>query len=269
MYVTIYAPQVEPFFPLHFGVPFPYAESGCLSSFVQRRARYARRGAPAALPDGAVITNKILEAALRWLSENPRVPTDAQIEDMKIKLVPVHPHWSNIVAEWQRRMFIAPDPEVDRVDFYIKTPDGEYHPWKPTEAQDEMRKSFDTAFGRFEIDDRAPPGEIRLHNWNGPTMLKVDAPEPEVEVVVIETKLGNRFRCTVKDGMIQSEQYYGHDPDAPHCGELWPRRIVEPEVPEQIKDLLLVDIREGFFKPEVINERMAECYRRGQKEGAK
>ena len=122
----------------------------------------------------------ILEAALRWLSENPRVPTDAQIEDMKIKLVPVHPHWSNIVAEWQRRMFIAPDLEVDRVDFYIKTPDGEYRPWKPNEAQDEMRKYFDTAFGRFEIDDRVPPGEIRLHNWNGPTLLKVDAREPEV-----------------------------------------------------------------------------------------
>ena len=55
---------------------------------------------------------RMLKAALRWLSENPIVPTDAQIEEMKIKLVPVHPHWSNIVAEWQRRMFLAPEPEA-------------------------------------------------------------------------------------------------------------------------------------------------------------
>jgi hypothetical protein len=35
-------------------------------------------------------------------------------------------------------------------------------------------------------------------------------------------------------------------------------------VPEAIKDLLLPNIESGFFKPEVVNERMAECYRRGQ-----
>jgi hypothetical protein len=43
------------------------------------------------------------------LAENPIVPTDKQVEEMKIKLVPVHPHWANIVAEWQRRMFLAPE----------------------------------------------------------------------------------------------------------------------------------------------------------------
>lgn len=30
------------------------------------------------------------------------------------------------------------DPEVDRIDFYIKTADGEYIPWTPTEAQKQM-----------------------------------------------------------------------------------------------------------------------------------
>ena len=39
----------------------------------------------------------------------------------------------------------------------------------------------------------------------------------------------------------------------------------EPEVLEEIKDLLLPNIDSGFFKPEVVNERMAECFRRGQK----
>jgi len=60
-----------------------------------------------------------LEAALRWLSENPIVPTDEQVEEMKTKLVPVHPHWGNIVAEWQRRMFLAPEPE-DELVAYLK-----------------------------------------------------------------------------------------------------------------------------------------------------
>ncbi len=53
-----------------------------------------------------------VEASLRWLSENPIIPTDEQVEEMRIKLVPVHPHWGNIVAEWQRRMFLAPELEV-------------------------------------------------------------------------------------------------------------------------------------------------------------
>ena len=54
-----------------------------------------------------------LQAALLWLSENPIVPTDEQVEEMRIKLVPVHPHWGNIVAEWQRRMFLASDKRAD------------------------------------------------------------------------------------------------------------------------------------------------------------
>ena len=136
--------------------------------------------------NGAVITNKILEAALRWLSDELgtssfRLTVDNVYAARKDRgKFPCDDAYC-IAVESVRRMFLAPKPEVDRVDFFIKTPDGEYLPWKPTEAQDEMLKSFDTAFGRFEIDNRVPPGEIRLHNWNGPTMLKVDAPEPEVQ----------------------------------------------------------------------------------------
>ena len=57
-----------------------------------------------------------LEAALLWLSENPIAPTDEQVEELqeysfnnihgsKMQLV-----WS--LFEWQRRMFLAPEPEV-------------------------------------------------------------------------------------------------------------------------------------------------------------
>lgn len=34
------------------------------------------------------------------------------------------------------------DPEVDRIDFFIKGPDGEYIPWKPTEGQLQMLSIF-------------------------------------------------------------------------------------------------------------------------------
>ncbi len=54
----------------------------------------------------------VLESALVWLAEHPIVPTDAQVADMRKTLVTVHPHWANIVAEWQRRMFVPAEPEV-------------------------------------------------------------------------------------------------------------------------------------------------------------
>jgi len=74
----------------------------------------------------ATVSLVAVEAALRWMSENPIVPTDEQVAEMKKKLVPVHPHWANIVAEWQRRMFLAPEPELPcdiddaKLDAFIK-----------------------------------------------------------------------------------------------------------------------------------------------------
>jgi len=58
----------------------------------------------------------ILEAALLWLSENPIVPTDEQslaVVGLK-RAFPFDAHewvrWGAV--EWQRRMFLAPEPEV-------------------------------------------------------------------------------------------------------------------------------------------------------------
>jgi hypothetical protein len=55
----------------------------------------------------------ILEAALRWLSENPIVPTDGQIFQDSIpydgnEINAIRHH----VVGFQRRMFLAPEPEV-------------------------------------------------------------------------------------------------------------------------------------------------------------
>jgi len=70
------------------------------------------------------------EAALRWLSENPIVPTDDQRAELS-RLVPYEDSGNGKIlsvacVEFQRRMFLAPEPEVDRIDFYYKTSDGEY-----------------------------------------------------------------------------------------------------------------------------------------------
>ena len=68
---------------------------------------------------GTSITERILEAALRWLSENPIVPTDEQIDRIHREANPsaetaIGRHWEirNWLIEWQRRIFLAPEPEI-------------------------------------------------------------------------------------------------------------------------------------------------------------
>ncbi len=57
---------------------------------------------------------RILEAALRWLSEKPIVPTPEQANDLwKATNGALKDVWPIlIVTEWQRIMFRAPEPEV-------------------------------------------------------------------------------------------------------------------------------------------------------------
>lgn len=49
------------------------------------------------------------------------------------------------------------DPEVDRIDFYIKTADGEYIPWKPTEAQKQMITALGLPTRGAGTDAGSPP----------------------------------------------------------------------------------------------------------------
>lgn len=52
-----------------------------------------------------------------------------------------------------RRMFLAPEPEVDRIDFYIKTANGDFVPWTPTEGQRQVM-GFDDLMGLSPEADR-------------------------------------------------------------------------------------------------------------------
>ena len=72
---------------------------------------------PCYLPDRQLV-HSILEAALLWLSENPIVPTSEQLHSIigKLPMAMCDIVWTErdraLIAEWQRRMFLAPEPEV-------------------------------------------------------------------------------------------------------------------------------------------------------------
>ena len=54
---------------------------------------------------------RIFEAALRWLSDNPQVPTMEQATEMSDNGHPCVLDGVWYATEWQRRMFLAPEPE--------------------------------------------------------------------------------------------------------------------------------------------------------------
>lgn len=53
-----------------------------------------------------------LEAALRWLSENPIVPTHKQVQDIAQSNVYYTSDVAKWIVEWQRRMFLAPELDI-------------------------------------------------------------------------------------------------------------------------------------------------------------
>lgn len=59
------------------------------------------------------VSRSVLIEALRWWSENPMVPTDQQLQEMR-QAIPrnglTYDSW--VAVEWQRRCFLAPEPEV-------------------------------------------------------------------------------------------------------------------------------------------------------------
>ena len=54
-----------------------------------------------------------LEAAVRWLAENPVLPTVDQVRSISAESIGVgYARDVQVCAEWQRRMFLAPAPEI-------------------------------------------------------------------------------------------------------------------------------------------------------------
>jgi hypothetical protein len=70
----------------------------------------------AVLKGNTPLVRDALEAALRWLAENPIVPTTEQVLAVRRACGETHTALTEkakpLFAEWQRRMFLAPEPEV-------------------------------------------------------------------------------------------------------------------------------------------------------------
>ena len=100
-------------------------------------------------------TEEALKGALRWLSENPIVPTDEQVVSI-LKVASPQQGYRNVCIEWQRRMFLAPQEETDPLD--------------------NIFDHFTTAY--------VPKGAVRVDVYSkSGTLLasrEIKAPEPEI-----------------------------------------------------------------------------------------
>lgn len=82
----------------------------------QKMVDAAYQWCPASFAMPAVIA--MLEAAVKWLAENPVIPNDKQLREMCFdgsvnnNGTPADA-WqiTNYIREWQRRMFLAPEPD--------------------------------------------------------------------------------------------------------------------------------------------------------------
>ena len=95
----------------------------------------------------------------------------------------------------------------------------------------------------------------------------------EHPIVPTEAQVMEILQERVASGHITGEEYCAIPPATVRfCIAEWERHMFdapEPEVPEEIKDMLLdaraSDSERCFFKPSVYNERIVEAYHRGQK----
>jgi hypothetical protein len=152
-----------------------------------------------------------LEVALRWRADNPIRPSSQQIQAMSDEMKAEGDLYQSVEAyceKWARWMFFEPEAEIDRVDFYIKTSDGAYVPWVPSESQKGMVRLL-----RDSV----------LHE-NSSTI-----PRP-------------------REPMRPNDPVYSP----------------EPEVPEEIADLML---KAAFPHSSEINRCILEAFRLGQKAG--
>lgn len=66
----------------------------------------------------AEVLEAMLTAALRWLAENPIVPTPEQMNKLRFDTcdndmtTTFNQRSINLATAWQRRMFLAPEPEI-------------------------------------------------------------------------------------------------------------------------------------------------------------
>ena len=199
----------------------------------------------------------VLEAALRWLSENPIVPTTKQAVEMICKLALTDPdqlpkinqyQTQELVSEWQRQMFLAPEisPFVQSV---IKSFTG--RTVAPHEA-DEIVKELGYVAHGWDFGRKSEPN---THDDREEAMaLGRAASRSEPEVDRIDYYYGTADGKYVPIGSAKPGDPFVHYKPV-------------PEVPEEVKDLLCGPIpgASDYRVPrESFNAYILEAYRRGK-----
>jgi hypothetical protein len=134
------------------------------------------------------LIEECLEAALRWLSENPIVPTEKQWEEISkdAPLTSIRMPYDWVLSEWQRRMFLAPEP--DHVDGTV-----------------EYRYGTDIPIGIWY------KGNLLPTNFSSVSPKTAPSPEPEVPCVL---RSAGEFKINMTTGMILCPAHpSGHDVD--------------------------------------------------------
>ena len=186
-----------------------------------------------------------LEAFIRWQSENPREPTEEQTRSLYASARgAVSPYWvaHDSAVEWQRRMYIASESEFDA------TLGGalQGRTWTQEQA-DALIENIKTAtHGYVESDSfthlvREGRTLCGLTKWG---MGNVDIK------FGIERGITTCLKCLRAISLESLSK-----PVPPKA-----------DVQEEIKDLLLPNIESGYYHPGVVNERLAEAFRRGKAE---
>jgi hypothetical protein len=206
------------------------------------------------------VLDKMLEAALRWLSENPILPSELHIAEMCGNLHARGVGLSNaslyreLPIEWQRRMFLASGSEapeaVQRAD---------------------VRQLAGSNDGGFEMGERrikVPDGMLKAVSENWPIRCMEDKAHVMATLEAALRWLSENPILPSPPQRINMSREFVTDKAWVLC-EAWQRRMFiapEPEVPEAVKDLLAPPgIHTNFTVPNDIHDvQIIEAYRRGQ-----
>lgn len=160
-----------------------------------------------------------LEAALRWLSSNPIAPTQSQANDLANAYRGAEPYGcatQYAIAEWQRRMLLAPEPEVGLVVKRI------------------IERFQGVTLTPREADTIIDEIALVTHGWVRPD-LRTEKLEPAVsldeekerfrDALEKLAKLGNGDHYGNSDGNVIAQKALGVN--QPDFGELWNACTVE------------------------------------------
>lgn len=193
----------------------------------------------------STLVNHILEAAIRWQSENTPHPTDKEFGELIVSGSSSigQERWEHstewmragiLCHEWVRRMYLAPEPEV---------------------PVDEEKERF-----RVALEKLARFG-------NGAALGNSDG-----NIIAQEALRGDKPEAPPISPFSDGDN--SHFPGKGYGAT--PTVSLDPEVPEAIKDLSTVGVPIGgkdenlvSFDKQIYKEIITESYRRGQKDGGK